>query len=952
MNKRMVTRLANRLIRQSHDRQQRDRPPSSRHAIIGMDSWTVRWGTVRWRSLALAILFSITCAIAVLLHRPTYAQLPTNLLAATPPTQPAADTINPSPTLLAATSLDQGIQRYQAEQFSQAAAIFQQVASQTQGADRARALNYLSLTYQKLGQWSEAIAAANQSLTWVRSPNAATPLILAQTLNVQGQLQLATGQAETALKTWKQATTAYSQAGDKQGMFGSLLNQAQALQTMGLYQQALVQLDQVAVLLKAEPDDLLKATILRSLGNTLRAAGNLTDAKTILEQSLAVAQKLNTPAAIADTLLALGNTARGLGNLREAVSFYQQAWAASNSTALQVQAQLNQLNLLLSPEAQARLDESVTPLDEPTGDLQDVRRRGAQGQTQQDNAPLTVPDLLTGLRSQVASLPPSRMAIYARVNLAQNLLRVQGDGSTTLPVSRQQTQERNPAVVREAAQLVAMAVQQSRQLADQRAESYALGTLGHVYEVNRQWPEAQDLTRQALLLSQSIKATDISYRWQWQLGRLLKAVSNDNGAIASYNEAINTLKSLRSDLVTANPDVQFAFRDSVEPVYREYVSILIDPKRGEVSQANLQRARDAIESLQLAELENFFRQACLNAKTIQIDQVDRQAAVIYPIILPDRLEIITSLPGQPLIHAAANYSQDKLEELLQGLRRSLIRPTSREFLPLSQRLYKAMIQPFDQQLANSGVKTIVFVLDGALRNIPMAVLHDGSQYLLEKYSLALTPGLELMDMQPLPREKLKVLAAGLSEGRQGFSPLPSVAFEIDKIQTEVPSQVLLNQSFTVGQFENQLDQFSGPIIHLATHGEFSSKAEDTFVLAWDERIDVQELTALIQEARRKRRGPIELLVLSACRTAIGDNRAALGLSGVAVRAGARSTIGSLWHVDDQATASVMTKFYQEFTNPELTKAEALRRAQLPLLKEAGYRHPYYWAPFILVGNWL
>ncbi len=942
MNKRIVTRLASRLFGERRDAQRCDRPPFPTHFIMGLG----------WRKCLLAILFSSTCAIALLLHRPAQAQLPTDLLATPIPLQ-TDSMASPSPTLLAATALDQGIQHYQAQQFSQAAQIFQQVANQSQGADRARAFNYLSLAYQKLGQWSEATAAANQSLAWVRSPNAAVPpLILAQTFNVQGQLQLATGQAEAALKTWKQATTAYTKAGDKQGLFGSLLNQAQALQTMGLYQQALVQLDQVAVMLKSEPDNALKATTLRSLGNALRASGNLTDAQKILEQSLTLARQLNAPTAIADSLLGLGNTARALGNLREAVSFYQQAWAATTSTTTQVQAQLNQLNLLLSPEAQARLDESTTPLEEPSGDLQDVRRRGVQGQTQRESAPLTVTDLLAGLRSQLANLPPSRMAIDARVNFAQNLLRLQGDGSTTLPISRQPAQPRNPAIVREAAQLVAMAVQQSRQLVDQRAESYALGTLGYVYEVNQQWSEAQDLTRKALLLSQAIKATDISYRWQWQLGRLLKASGNDSGAIAAYNEAINTLKSLRSDLVTANPDVQFAFRDSVEPVYREYVSILIDPKRGEVTQENLKRARDAIESLQLAELENFFREACLNATTVQIDQVDRQAAVIYPIILPDRLEVITSLPGQPLIHAAANYSQDQLEDLLQGLRRSLIRPTSREFLPLSQRLYKAMILPFEEQLAKGGIKTIVFVLDGGLRNIPMAVLHDGKQYLLEKYSLALTPGLELMDMKPLPREKLKVLAAGLSEGRQGFSPLPSVAFEIGKIETEVPSQVLLNQSFTVGQFRGQIDTFSGPIIHLATHGEFSSKAEDTFVLAWDERIDVRELTALIQEARNKRQAPIELLVLSACRTAIGDNRAALGLSGVAVRAGARSTIGSLWHVDDQATASVMTKFYQEFTNPKLTKAEALRRAQLPLLKEAGYRHPYYWAPFILVGNWL
>ena len=142
------------------------------------------------------------------------------------------------------------------------------------------------------------------------------------------------------------------------------------------------------------------------------------------------------------------------------------------------------------------------------------------------------------------------------------------------------------------------------------------------------------------------------------------------------------------------------------------------------------------------------------------------------------------------------------------------------------------------------------------------------------------------------------------------------------------------------------------MVHLATHGQFSSKAEDTFILTWDDRINIKQLNNVLKTRDRIESSIIELLVLSACQTAVGDKRAALGLAGMAVRAGARSTLASLWSVNDAATASFMIKFYQNLTDNKVTKAEAVRRAQLSLLQNPDYSHPYFWAPFILVGNWL
>jgi len=141
-----------------------------------------------------------------------------------------------------------------------------------------------------------------------------------------------------------------------------------------------------------------------------------------------------------------------------------------------------------------------------------------------------------------------------------------------------------------------------------------------------------------------------------------------------------------------------------------------------------------------------------------------------------------------------------------------------------------------------------------------------------------------------------------------------------------------------------------PIVHLATHGEFGSTAEDTFILTWDDRFTANEFSQLLQS--RSGGQPIELLILSACRTATGDDRAALGLAGIAVRSGARSTLASLWYISDEATSVLMSKLYAVLGEQNTTKAEAVRQAQLELLRNPQYANPYYWAPFVLVGNWL
>ncbi|WP_293086176.1 CHAT domain-containing protein, partial [Moorena sp. SIO4A1] len=335
-------------------------------------------------------------------------------------------------------------------------------------------------------------------------------------------------------------------------------------------------------------------------------------------------------------------------------------------------------------------------------------------------------------------------------------------------------------------------------------------------------------------------------------------------------------------------DIQFGFRESVEPVYRELVGLLLEPN---ASQENLKQARDVIESLQLAELDNFFRDACLDAKPVNIDEIDPNAAIFYTIILPDRLEVIVTLPGQPLRQITTNLPQPEIEKLLASVNSNITdswRGLRKDNL---QKIHDWLIAPIEAELANSNIRTLVFIPDGALRNIPMSVLYDGERYSIEKYSIAIAPSLQLIDPKALVRQNVSALTAGVSEARPHLPlpPLPGVKVELENIKGQIPSSILLNESFTESNFNTEVNSSSYEVVHLATHGEFSSVAEETFLLTWDDVINLNELNSLIS-ADQKQENPIELLVLSACTTAVGDSRAALGLAGIAVRAPPRTAM--------------------------------------------------------------
>ena len=870
--------------------------------------------------------------------------------------------INPTQLVKKAQAL------YNEQKYEQALPLWEAAAeSYSQAGDKvnqAIALSNLSLTNQQLGQWEAAKEAIKSSLDLIKSESTEDSLVLAQTLDIQGKLERETGKLAAALESWQQAANIYQKLDNKTALTQNNLNQAQALQDLGLYSRACKRLlsslsfdnistcSQLSQLTTEELKSKLKAvtakpdlttvSALRNLGNLLLIIAQPQQSEQVLTASLASAQKLNSPDELSLTYLRVGNTYQALAageDVRskrrqyeqQATNAYQQAIELSPSPKPKLKAQLNQLDFLIQQEEWTAAE-----------------------------------SLWMSLYPQVANsnLALGREQIYANINYVQNIIKVLTRENNNLNNNLQL-----PSTA-ELKQILERATQQAQTLGDRRIEAQAWGTVGRLEEITGEYATAEIHTKKALNLISTYDAADIAYQYFWQLGRIKKEQDNIPEAIASYTRAYDALQSLRSEIATINPEVQFNFRDEVEPVYRQlveldvkYAKVLAQQGNIQESKAKLIQARDVIESLQVAQLNNFFREACIDANPQVIDEIDPQAAVVYPIILPNELEILLSLPNQPPSLYRSDVSQTELEDKVETIKRSLLSSAIpvKSLLPEYQQVYNWLIQPLEAELTKNKVNTIAFVLDGGLRNIPMSILHDGNQFLVEKYALALTPGLQLLDPQPLTAIQLDAVTGGLSEVRSDFEPhrnfrdLPKVPEELAKIRNiGLSESSLLNNQFTKQALKQNITASGSPIVHLATHAKFSSKAEDTFILSWDGQINIKELDDLLRDDTFNRKNAIELLVLSACETASGDPRATLGLAGVAVQAGARSTLATLWSVVDESTAKIMNEFYRQLQESELTKAnkaEILRQAQISLIKDKQFNHPHFWAPFILVGNW-
>lgn len=914
-------------------------------------------------------------------------------VASPPAVSPAALSLVSSHQAIAAALPDisadvsAGLSAFERGQTARAIAAWQSALSELggetddQALTRAYLLSNLATAYRQLGDLDRAQAALDAGLlitnTWA-APTATYWEVSARLLNAQGQSQWHRGQTRAALNTWQQAEAHYRAAiaAGQEAPLGLVLaqvNQAIALQELGFNAEAALQLNQLGDQITAMPPDSQLATV-QTLGKALRSVGDLQAARDVLSKGLTLVAATQTPRQrrgieleLAHTMRALSHRAIAIGQgdaandyAERALDYYVVAAVPIQGTSVDfgvTQAQLNQLSYLIE-----------------IGQLDAAR--------------------LVGSQIDLSGLPTGRSSVEAHISYAHSLGCLRSPLTTACTKREWQDADSNQGGSQTSATTVdaaanslmldtlTNALQQAKALSDPLLETYALGELGHLYELNGQGADAIRLTRQALALLEGQQLPEVAYLWEWQLARLYQQspaqpvalspvdkqgegvfAANQAGnqaAIAAYQQAIASLAAVRQNLLLVDPQVQFSFRDNVEPVYREFISLLLQSGSADAppDQQSLRLAVQTMDALQLTELENFL--GCNLSQLVSLTATDGDpgAAKLYPLVLPDQLAVIVDIPAQPLTLRSVSIPQQTVERTLKSLRSSLTLPgKTPAVLSAAQDLYGWLIEPIVPILAeNPQLETLVFVPDGPLRNIPMGVLYDGEQYLIEKdYAIAIAPQLDLFSPRPAPAP-LKVLRGGIGLPQtvrgQVFPPIELVQAELNQIPDSFTvSQPLINEDFTQSNIEQQLSNETYSAIHWKTHGVFSSNPVETFLVAYQEGITANELSTLVRTATQQQAEPLEMLVLSACATAQGDRRAVLGLAGIAVRAGTRSTLSTLWRADDVANTELMASFYEGLSQG-MTKAQSLQSAQKMLLNESGYPAPYYWAPYVLVGNWL
>ncbi|MEL6440165.1 MAG: CHAT domain-containing protein [Cyanobacteria bacterium J06621_8] len=823
----------------------------------------------------------------------------------------------------------------------QAQSIYQ---SQNQLLPQAQILALISLAQQQQASWQQARRSLDESLTLIETiaTSRGKTQALAQIWQIQGQYHLATERYHRALQDWRKSEKLYRQLEYDPGIWGSILAQARGMTQMGFNRRSCNRILEAF----EEPEyrclDLTEKQ-LNSLMNRAQASGSV--------------QQI-------EALNIMGNNLLSMARLEPSQELIQGSYnlssslpklsAASHATMLLSMANLNRM---LAFQAQRLENEAAF----------EQRFQGAMGYYQE-------------LISQKATPQNYSVQLMARLNQLSLLIETEHWSQATTVASKIQLKptSANPYVPlkfaasiqklkehqmpvkyswSELATFYRYAIAQGQRAKNPRLESYGWGYLGELALLHNltmeQTPEL--LLQKALVLAQGAKAPEMAYVWQWRLGQIYRQQQQKQSAIASYQAALNNLDHLRSNLALLGKEVKYNFRDRIEPVYREFADLLL------VESANdkeLEIASNVIEALQVAELDNFFQDACTTYKQKNIEQVDPNAAVIYTVVLPDSLEVVLSAkdPRSGLIfkHHTQRIPQAELEETVKHLRRYIAEPDQTlKTKELAAEVYDWIVRPLRAELDRLHPQTVVFVLDGILQTIPMNALYDGQHYLIQDYAIALTLGLRLLRPEEYS-SPTSLLGGGISKflkiEEREFSALNKVPEELNALgQHNAP--VLLNESFTPDNLLEYLNLTAATRVHLATHGQFRPKREQTFLLMWQKLLDIDEFAILLQSRLNALTTQIDLLILSACDTAIGDRRAALGIAGIAVRSGALSTVATLWQVNDDSTAQLMEYFYEELEGH--TKAEALRRAQLRLWEAKGrdWGVPAFWSPYVVIGVW-
>jgi CHAT domain-containing protein len=831
-------------------------------------------------------------------------------------------------------SIQQGLERYQSGDFQGAILIWNEALNNNPTVEmQIILLKYLARGYSQVGEFDRAIASLGRLIDYYQK--------IGDRVSVAEQYRVQLGRMLT------EQAQAYSNLGQQRQAIALLCGESTELNCK----------KESALAIARQQSDLIgEAAGLGTLGNVYRLQGDYETSLQLLKKSLTIAENLKNSAYIIAAKNGLGNTYANL-----AKRDYRYAEFAANSgdriatdkfTQQAIEDDRNAIHYYEETVIAARQQNNVTDESRALLNLATSYQRSFK------QSPATESTLKQAF-AVLERLPDSRDKTYGSIRLANLLQQSINENSQLNPNVRCL-----PQIPAETVTLLERAIAISQRIRDRQAEAFALGRLGHLHECQQNFTQAIKFTQQAQFVAQS---QDSRYLWDWQTGRILQAQGRTVEAIAAYENSVKVLKEIRSDLAIASRDFQFDFRDAIEPVYRELTELQLQANITIESQyINPESALKTIDSLRLAELQNYLGEDCSIAVIEKpVALVNERTAIFNTIVLKNRVAVILTLPkSKPKVRwipvqsqtvmATVNDFRFKLEQRFD---------LANTYQEPAQQMYDWLIRPFVQDLETARIETLVFIHDGILRSIPMTALYDGKEFLVERYAIANTLSLTLVEPTQLDPRSLRVLGFGLTKASTVpiqifFEPLNYVKTELDRITKTLPgSKEFLDEAFTIDRLKQELQQNTFPIVHLATHGKFGFDSQDTFLVTgkqtqnYNEKLTMNQLYQILQTTQQGKLP--ELLTLTACETAVGSDRDALGIAGISIQAGTKSAIASLWQVDDRATAEVIAQFYQNLSQ-EMGRAKALQVAQKSWLQQhSGARnHPGYWAALTLVGNWL
>jgi CHAT domain-containing protein len=770
----------------------------------------------------------------------------------------------------------------------------------------------------------------------------------------QGDTFFQQGNFSAAIKSWEKSLALDSTTSSQR--VDLLTRLAAAYQAIGMHKQVFKKLGEAMILTKQTQDVGRNALVLSQLSDAWLTIGDSKEALSVAKNAVQDAKLANESSILARALNSQGNALTILQQYPEALVVYKESEQVSIQTGdilLAIKALINQVNAALKENP---LYEVITLLDEAGQFIEQLPNNHDKAAS------------LISYGTLALQLLEEDKVLIKDKQFAKKLL----ENTTISEVERQfaqkllQNQNLTPSqkqkVFLKTYSAFSTAAQISKPLQDARTTSIAYGHWGELYEKQQRYAEALTLTRQAIFFAKQANYPHILYRWYWQTGRIFKAQGQLQEATNAYRLASKTLEPIQRVLEVGYRSIPGTFNDMVRPVHYGLADLLLQ-KAATITysyqqQSLLKEAMNTVELIKVAELKEYFQDECvlaLQSKATGLDQISSQTAILYPIPLHDRLAVLVSISGK--IHQqVVPVSNKQVNETAWNLRLRLQTRPHNRFLYQARELYDWLIRPVDALLKQHKVDTLVIVPDGKLRMIPFSTLQDGEHFLIEKYALALSPGMTLLNPHPIRWQDSKLLLVGLSDAVQKYPPLPNVPKELQSIQKIsqgiATNDRILNAEYSIETFRQHLKVNEYSVIHMATHGEFDADPKYTYLLTHQEKMTMDKLQDVIGLGRFRDK-PLELLTLSACKTAVGDDKAALGLAGVAVKAGARSAIATLWFVDDEATSIAISEFYQQLLKtPGLSKAKALQNVQKKLIAQDRYWHPSYWAPFLLIGNWL